>query len=143
MTEKCLTYKVKSLMCESMNIGNTQQKFKKIIDGHLSNLLHLLKNGQKPDSFAAHSEQHFNATTSHTYLRTCTEIKLLKQLNLVGEMKKITKLNCNLCMEERLMMLKNLPEKQVMVMNKNLEIYGASRNKKVFHQFCLSTDEPI
>ena len=122
-------------MCESMNIGNTQQKFKKIIDGHLSNLLHLLKNGQKPDSFAAHSEQHFNATTSHTYLRKCTEIKLLKQLNLVGEMKKITNFNCNLCMEERLMMLKNLPEKRSWLWTRIWRYTGPPGTKKFFINF--------
>ena len=33
-------------MCEAIYIGNTQNTFKKIIDGHLSDLLHLLKNGK-------------------------------------------------------------------------------------------------
>ena len=50
-------------MCDDIYIGNTQQNFKKIMDGHLSDILRLLKNGKKSDSFAAHFEQHYNTTT--------------------------------------------------------------------------------
>ena len=35
------------------------------MDGHLSDLLCLLKSLQKSDSFATHLEKHFNTTTSH------------------------------------------------------------------------------
>ena len=45
-------------------------------------------------------------------------------------------------MEERLTILKNLYEKRVTIMNKNLEIYGACRKKK-FQSIFLSTDDPI
>ena len=43
-------------MCADIYMGNTQQTLKKIMNGHFSNLLRLLKNGQKSDSFAAHFE---------------------------------------------------------------------------------------
>ena len=69
--------------------------------------------------------------------------KVVKQLNTVGAMKKFTKPNCNLCMQERLMVLKRLPKKCITVMNKNSDIYGACRHKTTFHQFCLSTDDPV
>ena len=36
------------------------------MDGHFSDLLRLLKNGQKSDSFADHFEQNFNSNTSRT-----------------------------------------------------------------------------
>ena len=55
-------------MSEDIYIGNTQQIPKKRMDGHLSDLLRLLKNGQKSDSFAAHFEHHFDSTTSSTDL---------------------------------------------------------------------------
>ena len=58
-------------------------------------------------------------------------------------MKTFTKYNCNLCMEERLTILKNLLDKYVTVMNNNLEIYRACRNKTTFHPFLLSTDDLI
>ena len=41
-------------MCEAIYIGNTQQTFKKIMDGHFSDILRLLKNVQKSYLFAAH-----------------------------------------------------------------------------------------
>ena len=76
------------------------------MNGHFSDLLRLLKNGQKSDSFAAHFEQHFNTTTSRTDLRKYMTFKVVKQLNTIGAMKTFAKPNCNLCMEERLTILK-------------------------------------
>ena len=72
---------------------------KKIVDGHFSDLLRLLKNGQKSYSFAAHFEQHFNTNMSRTALRKYMKFKVVKQLNPIGAMNKFTKPNCNLCME--------------------------------------------
>ena len=69
--------------------------------------------------------------------------KVEKQLNPIGTMQKFTKLNCNLCMEGRLTILEKICDKHVKIMNKDLEIYGACRHKTTFHQFCLSTDDPV
>ena len=69
--------------------------------------------------------------------------KLVKQLNPIGIMKTFTKPNFNLCMEERLIIPKELRDKHVTVMNKNLEIYGACRHKTTFRQFFLRTDDPV
>ena len=44
---RCIIYEVTCSMCDAIYIGNTQQTFKKGMDGHLSNLQRLLKNGQK------------------------------------------------------------------------------------------------
>ena len=115
----------------------------KIMDGRFSDLQRLLKNGQKSGSFAAHFVQHFNSTTSRTELRKCMTFKVLNQLNPIGAMKTFMKPNCNLCMQERLTILKMICEKNVTVMNKNSEIYGACRHKTYFHQFLLSTDDTI
>ena len=91
---------------------------KKRMDGHLSDLQRLLKNGQKSDSFAAHFVQNFNSTTSRTELRKCMTFKVLKQINSIGAMKKFTKPNCNLCMQEHLTIPKMIRDKQVTVMKK-------------------------
>ena len=101
------------------SIKKTILTFKKRMNGHFSNLLRLLKNGQKSDSFAAHFEHHFNTTTSRTDLRKYMTFKVVKKLKLIGAMKKFTKPNCNLCMEERLTILKKLRDKRVTIMNKN------------------------
>ena len=94
-------------MCDAIYIGNTQQIFKKIMDGNFSDLQRLLKNGQKSDSFAAHFVQHFNNTTSRTDLCKYMKFKAINQLNPIGAMKTFTKPNCNLCMQECLTILKN------------------------------------
>ena len=120
-------------MCDAIYIGNTHKTHAKIMDSHFSNLLRLLKNGQKSDSFAAHFEQHFNNTTSRTYLRKYMTFKVVKQLNLISAMKTFTKPNYNICMEERLNFLKNIRDKRVTVMNNNSEIYGACQHKTTFH----------
>ena len=75
------------------------------MDGHFSDLLGLLKNGQKSIFFAAHVKKHFNNTTSHTYICTYTKFKVVKQLNPIGAMKKIIEPNCKLCLDKRLMIL--------------------------------------
>ena len=53
--------------------------------------------------------------------------KVVKQLNLIGAMKTFTKPNCNICMEERLKVLKKIRDKCVTIMNKKSKIYGAFR----------------
>ena len=130
-------------MCDAIYIGITQKTFKKRMNGHFSNLLRLLKNGQKSYSFAAHFEQHLNTTTSRTDLCKYMMFKVVKQLNPIGAMKTFTKPNCNICMEERLTILKKLCDKRVTIMNKNSEIYGAFRHKTCFHRIFLSTDNPV
>ena len=130
-------------MCGAIYIGNTQQTLKKIMDWHFSDLIRLLKNRNKSYSFAAHFEQNFNTTTSHTYIRKYMTFKVVKHPNLIGAMKTFTKPNWNLCMEEHLTILKNLHEKLITIMNKNLDIYGAWQHKMAFHQFFLIADDPI
>ena len=71
-------------MCDAIYIGNTQQTFKNIVDGHFSDILRLLKNRQKYDSFAAHFEQHFNAITSRTDIRKYMTFKVVNRLNPIG-----------------------------------------------------------
>ena len=61
--------------------------------------------------------------------------KVVKQINTIGAMKTSTKPNCNLCMEERLKILKNLRDKRVMIMNTNSEIYGPDGTRFVSIDF--------
>ena len=108
------------------------------MDGNFSDLLRILKNGQKSDSFAAHLENHFNTTTLRIDLRKYMTFREVKQLNQIGAMKTFTKPNCNLCMEERLSIVKKLRDKRITIMNKNSEIHGACLHKTCFHRFCLA-----
>ena len=65
------------------------------MDDHFSDLIRLLKNVHKLDSFAAHSEQHFNATKPLKYLHKYKTFKLVNQLNPIGTMKTFIKLTEN------------------------------------------------
>ena len=103
------------------------------MDGNLSDLLRLLNNGQKSDSFAAHFEKYFNTFMSRTDIRKYMTFKLVNKLKTIGAPKTFTKTNCNLCMEDRLRTLKKIHEKRFTVMNKYLEIYGVCRHKMTFH----------
>ena len=82
-------------MCDDIYIGNNQQIFRKRMDGHFSDVLRLIKNRKKYDSFAAHFEQQFNSTMSRTDLRKYMTFKVVKQINPIGAMKTFTKPNCN------------------------------------------------
>ena len=110
---------------------------------HFSDLLRLLKNGHKSDSFAPHFKQHFHSTVSRTYLRKYMMFKVLKHIKPIGAMKKFTKPNCNLCIEERIPIIKKLHDKRVTIMKKNSYIYEAYQHKTSFRRFCLSTDDLV
>ena len=58
-------------------------------------------------------------------------------------MKTFTKPNVNLCMEERLPILKNLRDKCVTIISNNLDIYGACQHKTTFHIFPLALAIPF
>ena len=74
-------------MCEATYIDNNQQTLKNRMDIKFSDFLCVLINGQKLYSFAAHSEQHFNTTSSRTYIRKYMMFKVVKQLNPIGVIK--------------------------------------------------------
>ena len=59
------------------------------MDGHFSDILRLLNNGQKQYSFAAHFQQHCNSTSSRIYLRKYMEFKVVHHLNPNGAMKNL------------------------------------------------------
>ena len=88
-----LIYEVKLSMYDAICISNTQKTSKKIMDGHFYDLLRHLKNGQKPDSFAAHFEHRFKYNTSYKDLFNCMGFKLVNQTNPIGAIKKFTKPN--------------------------------------------------
>ena len=122
-------------MCDAIYIGITQQTFNKRMEGNFSDLQRLFKNGQKLDSFSAHFVQHFNNTTSRMDLRKCMTFKVIKQLNPIGAMEIFTKPNCNLCIQERVIILKKLRDKCVTVMKKKRIFMGPAGTKQLFINF--------
>ena len=105
------------------------------MDGHFSDLLHTFKNGQKSYSLAAYFQQHFNTSTSRTDLHKYMPFKVVKNLNPIGGMKTFIKPNCNLCIKERLTILKKLREKRVTIMNNNWRFMGTACTKRLSIDF--------
>ena len=68
------------------------------MDVHFSNLLRLLKNGQKPNSFSDYFKHNFNSITSNTDLCKCLNFYVVKKLNPIGSMKRFMKPNFSSCM---------------------------------------------
>ena len=64
--------------------------------GHLFDVQHILNNGQKSDSFAAHYGKNFNSTMSNTDLYKCMKFKIVNQINPIESMKPFKKSNCSL-----------------------------------------------
>ena len=77
-----------------------------MMDGHISDIIRMIKNGQNSDPFSAHFEQHFNYTTSSTDLLKYMAFKVENQLNYIDAMKIFTKPKYSLCMEEYLTIIK-------------------------------------
>ena len=93
LRKNCSIYEVSFTMCDAMYIVNPQQKPKKIMDGHLYDIQLIIKNGQKSYSFAVHYEKHFEYSTSHTDLRKCMKLKVVKQIKTIGSIKSLMKTN--------------------------------------------------
>ena len=68
---------------------------------------------------SAHYKQHIKSNMSCTDLRNFVALKVVININPIGEMKSIMKPNCRLCMEEMLTILKKLHDKNITLMSKN------------------------
>ena len=92
---------VKCSICDAIYIGKTHHPCKKSMYIHFYDILCLVENVQKSDSFAFHVELNISTTTSCTDIRKDMTLKVVNKLNLIGTMKTFMKPNCNLCMQER------------------------------------------
>ena len=69
--------------------------------------------------------------------------KAVNHINRIGAIKSFTKPNCDLCMEERLTVLKKIHDRNVTLLNNNSEIYKFWQHKTTFRLFFLFVDDPI
>ena len=95
------------MLCGSNYIGNTHQSFKKIMDCHFSYVQLIIKNGKIQN----HSLP-IMIKTLNVLLQLIIYVNLLhtKWLNISITLDK-NKPNYNLCMDERLMILKRIHDK--------------------------------
>ena len=98
------------------------------------------------DSFARHFASHFNKEKGNKRdqinsgdIRKISKISILWQGNPISSMKTFGKLNCNLCMMERMEILKAKKLDELngenKLINSSKELYGACRHKTKFHRY--------
>ena len=151
-------YKCECLICGKFYIGNTQNHVKKRMSGHYVETRNLVNNGTISDSFARNFASHLKCAKGSKYdqirsndVRKITKVSILWQGNPISCMKNFGKVNCKLCMMERLEILRAVRNDKLnngeKLINSSHEIYGACRHKSKFHRYRIiynsSTDEGL
>jgi hypothetical protein len=135
----CLVYRATCTICDQPYIGQTQQKLKERMGGHLNDVRKLVLRGETSDTFAAHFARHCKeeGITKPTTgkLRKMMKVKILWQGNPISCMKSFGKLSCSLCMRERIEILRAEKQEEYRIINSRKEIYGACAHKTRFHRF--------
>ena len=114
-------------MINKLYIGNTQQKLKARMMQHFNETKDAANKGLSTDSFIKHfakQDRKYEDTTV-TQVRDCTTVEILCQGNPVSLPKSFGKLNCNLCMKERLETYEALKQQPQRLINSCNELYGA------------------
>ena len=127
-------------------LGNTQQKIKIRINQHLGEVCKLVNTGKTSDSFAKHFALHDKNRESKLTIgeaRKRVSVSILWQENPISCNKSFGKLNCSLCMKERILILKYSRENPNLIINSNSEFYGACRHKPKFHRYAQTTPLPV
>ena len=126
---------------------------------HYAETRNLVNKGEVSDSFARHFKSHFgrdesgkNDQISSRDVREITKVSILWQGSPISSMKTFGKLNCNLCMMERLEIIKAARNDKLndegKLINSSNEFYGACRHRTKFHRYrifknLISTDEGV
>ena len=147
--------------CGAYYIGNTQNYVKQRMTGHFAETRNLVNKGGASDTFAKHFATHFNKCDginkrskppiNANHIRRLCKIDILWQGNPISCMKSFGKLNCSLCMNERLQILKAQKSekfsKTKKLINSSRELCGACRHKSKFRRYRFrdppSTDEGL
>ncbi len=83
--------------------------------------------------FAHHCKKEVKPTSNE--LHKMMKVKIVWQGNAISCMKSFGKLNCSLCMQERIEILCTIHQEEWKIINHCNEIYGACRHKTRFHRF--------
>jgi hypothetical protein len=133
----CVVYKATRKICDESYIGQTKQKLKDWMGQHLNDIKKLSTKGIKLDLFATHFTHHCKKEVKpiNDELRKMMKVKIFWQGNAISCMKSFGKLNCSLCMWERIEILCTIHQEECIIINHCNEIYGACRHKTRFYRF--------
>ena len=118
-------------------IGNTQQKLKCRMDQHLGDVVKLVNKDEKSDSFASHFASHYEGDNDkETKLKrkdvqSKVKVEIIWQGDAISCMKSFGQLNCCLCMQEQLEILKMSKQDPENLINSKLEIYGTVERMRI------------
>ena len=138
-----IIYEAKCNICHQRYIGNTQQHFKKRISQHIQDTCRLVNKGEASDTFADHFAKHCSSTIKGNlrpkHVREMLSLKILWEGNPIHCMKSFNTHGCNLCMKERLEILKakrldKLNGENILI-KESKDFYGACRHKTKFHRY--------
>jgi hypothetical protein len=105
---------------------------------HFIDVKKLITKGIKSDSFVSHFAYHCKKEVKPTSDKLCKmmKVKIVWQGNAISCMKSFGKLNCSLCMQERIEILCTICQEEWKIINHCNEIYyDACRHKTSFHRF--------
>ena len=104
---------------------------------HFNETVEAANKGQSSDTcakqFAKQAIKGEKITAKH--VRDRTSLEILWQGNPLSSSKSFGKLNCSLCMKERLEILKAMKQQPKRLINSSNELYGACRHRPVFHRY--------
>ena len=137
-----IVYKATCKLCDMAYIGNTQQTYKKRMQGHFQDVKKLFNKDIHSDSFARHFGHHFNyregdkqEAPTPQKLREVLKFEVVWQGNPISIVKTFGKRTCLLCSVERMEIVKASKKNPKALINHNSEIYGACRHKPKFHRY--------
>ncbi len=133
----CVIYKATCKICDKSYIGKHNKNLRIIYGPASYDVKKLVTKGTKLDSFASHFTHHCKKEVKPTSneLRKMMKVKIVWQGNMVSCMKSFGKLNCSLCMQERIKILCTIHQEEWKIINHCNEIYGACQHKMRFHRF--------
>ena len=112
------------------------------ITQHLTEVCALANKGKTSDTFAKHFAAHYsneNGKLKTGEARKMMEISIAWQGNAISCNKSFGKMNCSLCMKERLIILQLSKKDPASIINTSNEFYGACRHKPRFHRYTTTT----
>ena len=130
-------------------IGCTQRKWKTRTQEHTTSVRSLFKSRRRSTTFAHHYVEHLRKTgvteccPGPPEIRASLDMEILWQGTALKCMRSFGRLNCQLCMEEKMRILSASRNPSIKLINSRSEIHEPCRHKASFHRLrCSSTPVP-
>ena len=146
--KKTVVYKLTCKHCNKYYIGSTQRSLKERFAQHNTGVRSLLTHDKATSSYSRHMAEHYSresgAIPGTEEIRNSTTIEILWQGSPFHCMKTYGRLNCKLCMAERVAILRACWKHPTKLLNAHVMNYEACRHVAKLHrlQRLPGTDDP-